>query len=235
MRKLFKLLVFVIPISAMLASCYPGFDATVEELDIAITKYDSTQDFTKLSTFYLYDTIVYIGDEEDEDIDGTFDDLILQEVQQNLQNLGWTEVTDTTGESDIDVSIMISALRTDISYYYYYWWDYWYWYPWYPYSIKSAETTNYYYPGYPMYPWYPGGGYTSYSYTVGSVLIDMVNNKNIEFPKDPDSPSGRIPIIWTGGLNGILSGSDANIAARLEKQIGQVFKQSTYLSKKEPK
>ncbi len=230
MKKLIKLFVFVIPISFLVASCYPGFDATIEEMDIAVTKYDSTQNFTQLSSFFLYDTIVYIDDDEDsEDIDHTQEDHILSEVRQNLLNLGWTEKTeaDTTadGEIDADVSIMVSALATDISYYYYYWWDYWYWYPWdywYP-----------WYPGYPIYPVYPV--YPSYGYTVGSVLIDMVNMNDAEMPHNPDRPSGKIPVIWTGGVNGILSGSDSNIASRLTKQIGQVFKQSPYLNKKDTK
>lgn len=230
MKKLIKLFVFVIPISFLVASCYPGFDATVEELDIAVTKYDSTQNFTQLSSFFLYDTIVYIDDDEgSEDIDHTQKNHILSEVRKNLSNLGWTEKTeaDTTvdGKIDADVSIMVSALATDISYYYYYWWDYWYWYPWdywYP-----------WYPGYPIYPVYPV--YPSYGYTVGSVLIDMVDMNAAEIPHNPDQPSGKIPVIWTGGVNGILSGSDSNIASRLTKQIGQVFKQSPYLNKKDTK
>ena len=176
----------------------------------------------------MYDTIVYIGEEGD-DIDHSQEELILELVSENFSKMGWKEVTDTTGGIKADVTIMISALETEIEQYYYYWWDYWYWYPWYPWSVKSAGTVNYYYPGYPMYPWYPGGGYPSYSYTIGSVLIDMVDIKNIEFPEDQDSPSGRIPIIWTGGVNGVLSGG--NSANRLTKQINQVFKQSPYLEK----
>lgn len=228
MKKLFKLLMFVIPISVMFTSCYPGFDATVEELDIAITKFDSTQDFTQLNTYYMYDTVVYIGEEGD-DIDHSQELLIMSLVRANFDTMGWNEVTDTVGGVDADVAILISALETEMEYYYYYWYDYWYWYPWYPYGAADAGT-NYYYPGYPMYPVYPG--YPSYSYTIGSVLIDMVNLKKIDFPEDPDSPSGRIPIIWTGGVNGVLSGGDA--AARLTKQIDQVFTQSTYLHKQEP-
>ena len=224
MRKLFKLLMFVIPISVMFASCYPAFDATVEELDIAVTKYDSTQDFTQLSTFFLYDTIIYIGEDEDEDVDHTQEAHILATVRGNLSGMGWTEVKDTTGGVDADVSILISALATDVNNYYYYWWDYWYWYPW-----------NYWYPwypGYPIYPVYPV--YPSYSYTVGSVIIDMVNMDAADIPENPQEPSGRLPIVWTGAVNGILSGSDGNIEARLTKQIDQVFTQSTYLTKKAP-
>ena len=231
MRKLFKLLVFVIPISVMFASCYPAFDATIEEMDIAMTKFDSTQNFDELSTFFLYDTIIYITDEDNpEDIDRTQEDHILAEVRQNLLDIGWTEVPKPApgSEIDADVSIMISALATDISYYYYYWWDYWYWYPWsYWYPWYPG------YPGYPGYPWYPS--YPSYSYTVGTVIIDMINMDEVEEPaSNEENPSIKFPMVWTGAINGILSGSDENIAKRLTTQIDQVFGQSTYLIKKAP-
>lgn len=229
MRKLFKLFLFVIPITIMFASCYPTFDATIEELDIAMTKFDSTQNFDELTTFFLYDTIIYITDEDNsEDIDHTQEDHILTEVRQNLLDIGWTEVEKPAAgvEIDADVTILISALATDITSYYYYWWDYWYWYPW-----------NYWYPGYPGYPgypWYPT--YPSYSYTVGTVIIDMVNMDEVIEPEpaNEENPSFKFPMVWTGAINGILSGSDENVAKRLTTQIDQLFGQSTYLIKKAP-
>ena len=229
MRKLFKLFLFVIPITIMFASCYPTFDATIEELDIAMTKFDSTQNFDELTTFFLYDTIIYITDEDNsEDIDHTQEDHILTEVRQNLLDIGWTEIEKPAAgvEIDADVTILISALATDITSYYYYWWDYWYWYPW-----------NYWYPGYPGYPgypWYPT--YPSYSYTVGTVIIDMVNMDEVIEPEpaNEENPSFKFPMVWTGAINGILSGSDENVAKRLTTQIDQLFGQSTYLIKKAP-
>ena len=161
MRKIFRLMVFLLPVSVMIYSCYPEFDATVEELDLAITKYDEDQNFGVLNSFFLYDTIIYINDKENPEphSDHPQEDHILDQVRENLIAIGWTEVTDTVGGVDADVSIMISALETDVNFYYYGWWDYWYWYPWdwwYP-----------GYPGYPGYPWYPTYPiYPSYGYTV---------------------------------------------------------------------
>ena len=231
MRNFFKLLVFVILISVTFVSCYPEFNATISEMDVAMTKYDEEQDFTQLSTFFLYDTIIYITDDENpENIDHTQEDHILAEVRQNLLDIGWTEVLkpEDGSEIDADVSIMISALETDISFYYYYWWDYWYWYPWdYWYTWYPS------YPGYPGYPWYPS--YPSYSYSVGTVIIDMINMDEVEEPAaNQENPSIKFPMVWTGAINGILEGSDEFIADRLTKQIGQVFKQSEYLNKIEP-
>lgn len=226
MKRIMKLLVFLLPISVAILSCHSEYDATIEELDLAITKYDEEQDFGELQTFYMPDTIVYIGEEEETfniDVDHTQEDHILSQVRQNLLDLGWTEVEKPVdGDIDADASILISVLETDITFYYYYWWDYWYWYPWYPYS------TNYWW-GYPVWPGYPI--YPSESITVGTVFIDMVNMNKIVAPTDPENPKFEIPIVWTGAINGILSGSKTNIQGRLTTEISQVFEQSTYLHK----
>lgn len=226
MRKFFKFLVFLLPISAMIYSCYPEYDATIEELDLAITKYDEDQDFTQLNSYYLYDTIIYITDDEDADppdLEEGHGPLIISEVRKNLLELGWREEVDTIGGVQADVSILISVLKTDVNFYYYGWWDWWYWYPWYP-----------GYPGYPGSPGYPGypGSYPTYGYTVGTVLVDMANMNEIVAPTPgAENPKFEIPLVWTGAVNGILAGSDQNIGSRITKEIDQIFEQSTYLHK----
>ncbi len=227
MNKIIALLFFV---SVIIYSCHPEYDATIDELDLAITKYDQEQDFNELQTFYLYDTIIYIYDDESilpAGNDHTQEELILSEVRNNLTSLGWTEVDAPSENSiDADVSIMISVLETDVSFYYYYWWDWWYWYPW-----------DWWYPWYPDYPGYPGypvwPGYPTYpsgGYTIGTVFIDMINMNEIVEPES-DDVSVKLPIAWTGAINGILAGSDANISSRISTQINQVFAQSPYLHK----
>lgn len=57
-------LILLLLVSSLLFSCHPEYDATVEELDIAITQYDEEQDLSQLQTFYLEDSIIYINDEE---------------------------------------------------------------------------------------------------------------------------------------------------------------------------
>jgi hypothetical protein len=230
MRKIFRNLIFVLPVLGLLISCNPEFDATIDELDLAITKYDKTQDFNSLSTFYLYDTIIYITDDESlisVNVNHAQEEHILSQVRQNLASLGWSEVTEPSGgEIDADVSIMLSVLETDVSFYYYYWWDWWYWYPWdwwYPWYPTYPG-----YPGYPIYPGYPT--YPSSGYTVGTLFIDMINMNKVVMPQGDDT-SIKLPIVWTGTVNGILAGSDENLAGRLTNQIGQVFEQSTYLHK----
>jgi hypothetical protein len=205
-------------------SCNPEFKATVEELDLAITTYDDTQNFGQLSTFYMEDTIIYIKDDEVEiqSVDNSTEQHILDQVRQNLLEIGWEEVTDTTNEDvQSDVAIMISVLEADIYYYYTYWWNWWNWYPWdwwYP-----------VYPGYPIYPVYPS--YPTYGYTVGTLLVEMVNTTDDVFLPPVEDVPIRLPVVWSGAVNGILSGSEENIQTRLTRQIEQVFLQSDYLHK----
>ena len=224
MKKFFKQLFWMIPVIALLVSCFPEFDATTEELDVAITRVDDNQDFTNYHTFFLYDTVMHITDDEDEDVEGKFDDQIISEVRQHFLDLGWTEIKDTTDlEDQADVSIMLSALAVDIYFYYYYWWDWWYWYPW-----------DWWFPGYPGYPIYPGyPTYPTYGYSVGTVMIDMADMTDLNRPRS-DEEIPKVKMLWTGAVNGLLVGSDDYISSRLTKQIDQVFKQSPYLSKTSP-
>jgi hypothetical protein len=231
MRNIFKFLVLLLPISLALFSCRPEFDATIEELDLAITKFDENQNFNELNTYYLYDTIVYITDDEDADLPNWEEGHgphILTQIRQNLDNLGWVENTDTIGGIQADASILVSVLETDVYFYYHYWWDWWYWYPWYPWAATAEAGTNYWW-GYPIWP---GPIYPSYGYTVGTVMIDMVNMDKVAPPDmNDDNPKFEVPIVWNGAVNGILAGSEQNIESRLTTEIEQVFEQSTYLHK----
>jgi hypothetical protein len=82
-------------------------------------------------------------------------------------------------------------------------------------------------PWYPGYPWYPGWtpGYT-YSYDTGTIVIDMFDFETW------DHDTGDIDVIWTGGMNGILSSSSSYNSDRVQGGIRQAFEQSTYLEKK---
>ena len=87
---------------------------------------------------------------------------------------------------------------------------------------------GYGYPGYGYPGWgYPGWGYPSYgtsyySYTTGTVMMNMLDVKNYAF--DDSAPV----IMWTGGLNGILSSGSS--ASRITRDINQAFGQSPYLN-----
>ncbi len=221
LRKLWPILLLL---AAFLASCTSEFDASVKDLDLAISKFDDGTNFADLNTFYMYDTVVYITDEEGTMLDNqhAYDAMILSNVRQNLLSRGWTELTDTSDpDNTADVTIQISALAVDAYFYYTYWWDYWYWYPW-----------DWWYPGwggYPYYPVYPS--YPGYSYSIGTLIVDMIATDQVVVTPRADGDFVKIPIVWTGAVNGILEGSTNSISDRIEENLDQVFIQSPYLKK----
>lgn len=231
-NKIRKLLLPLIIIIAGFSSCYPIDDLAVEDLDVAVTLYDSTyyngpegsvNKFENLRTFVVVDTIVHIVESGTTDnISRQYDAFVLEQVRLNMLKLGFEE--ETNPEVNSDVAITVSALTS--THEVYMWYPYWGWY-WgyggvYPYAgkgtLKITSVTPYYY-----YPWYPYS--SSYSYQSGSVLMEMVDVVRV----DPNVE--KIPVIWAGIVNGVLESSQSGVKNRLSKGIDQCFVQSPYLLK----
>jgi len=196
-------------------SCYPGGVEYYSDTDIILTKYDDQHNFNTDHTYYMEDTVFHVVKEGDEDkVDHQFDDQILDRVANNMLSSGYTRITDTTSATP-EVAMIVSVLTskyTGVA-----WWPGWGggWYPGYP---------GWGGPWYPGYPWYPGGGYpTSYTYSTGTLGIDMAEPET--FAND------TVNIVWSANINGLLSSSESNTSARIDKNIDQAFAQSAYLIK----
>ncbi|MCF8366254.1 MAG: DUF4136 domain-containing protein, partial [Bacteroidales bacterium] len=72
------------------------------------------------------------------------------------------------------------------------------------------------------YPPYWGGSYVT-SYTVGTLIINMHDVRNATTVTD------SIPTIWNCAINGLLGSSTSTTQNRLDYNINQGFKQSSYL------
>lgn len=207
-----------------LAGCYPDKIDYVDEYDVAATLYDEAVDFGAFETFTVIDTIIHLTDDGEDDPNFTreHDEFILGLIRDNMSDKGYSEIASPDSLNAPDLIIMVQALSSE--YYSYYYGGYWDWYPgwswWYP-GYPS-------YPGYPGYPWYPSypwyPGYIS-SYTTGTLMIDMADRESY----DPEEHS--VEFIWTGLVDGLLVKNSSNTRNRLEKQINQLFTQSTYLQK----
>ena len=196
------------------AACYPGSISDIGEADLVLTAYDTAFDFGPLETYFLIDSIIRVGDDEEE-VDTTYDAQILAKVAMEMEALGYT-AADSTGGTPPDVVIAVGVNTSTFG-----WWvpGYPCWYCWYP--GYPGWGPGWGYPGYPGYPWYPGGGYGG-TYQTGSVAIVMAN---------PQPTAGGDPEVhWGGVINGLLSSSTANTVARVERLIEQAFEQSPYLS-----
>ncbi len=207
----------VFSLAGLLSGCYPDKIDYVDEYDLAGTMYDEEADFSAYTTFHVLDTVMHITEdgEDDPSLNRDHDEFILEQVRQNMLDMGYTEQVSPDSLNMADLELLVQVMTTDFYSYYTYWYDYWGWYGgWYWYD-----------PGYPWspgYPWYPGGGYYN-SYSTGTLMIEML---------DTDFPvvEGERPrIVWMGLVDGLLSGNISSGRERLDKQLNQLFEQSPYL------
>jgi uncharacterized protein DUF4136 len=189
------------------ASCYPerSVDSTSEFASVT-TAFDTTANFAAVTRYALPDRVLYLPVGEDDVPIGT-QTAILNQLRDNLNALGWQEVTDARA-TPVDVYVTAMITTADYVYYYWDWWYYWGWYPYWP--LSAGAGSNWYYPPY----WY------AYSYSTGTVLISMIDAHGIS--------NNRVPLIWSSAVNGVLADATTNLSIALNG-IDQAFAQSPYL------
>jgi hypothetical protein len=216
----------------ILSSCYPVGDLTYSDLDIAATLYDKSyysatpgseiNKFQNLKTFIVADTIIHVvASGQTDNLSRANDAFVLEQIRLNMIKVGFTEITDTTvAKPDLVITTTAISSENEVYMWYPYWG--WYWgYGYYPYSTINTKSANYYNDYY--YPWYGYG--SSYTYTTGTLLMEMVEASRI------DPANNEIPVIWSGILNGLLGDTQSSTKSRVSKGIDQCFNQSPYLFK----
>jgi hypothetical protein len=224
--------------AVMISSCYNYDDETyLDELDLTLTYYDTTFNFQGYSTFAIRDSVGVISNYlDDEDLadfykPGGPNDKIKDNIRAKFTSMGYTEVANDDA-FDFGVNLVVMLVDNTVVYYPGWWYGYYdyyyyYWWGWYPY-----------------YPYYPWGGYYSYNYQTGTLLMEMADGNSIREYRawaadktdaeienaDPD----EVPDIlfrWQSLINGI-AGVDASYnSERAERGIDEAFQQSPYLEK----
>ena len=149
-----KSIIFYLGIIVILGSCYPKGPEYFEDLDVVFTNYDDEYNFASKGNYSIPDKIVKIsgdlvGDDEPEFVKEPFNTQMLQNMESNMEGLGWSKVDDP-GNTDL---VLLPAGWTNTTIYY--WYDYWCWY----------------------YPWYCGWGWSypsASSYTTGTLVMTLV-------------------------------------------------------------
>ena len=137
----------------VLTRCYPDGFSYVEETDITYTSYDKEYNFAAKKTYFIPAKITIVDDEliaggAPKFVDPVNAGPILSQIQKNMDAAGWTRVE---ADSNPDVILFPSALKSTIVVYDY--WGYWgYWY-------------GAYYP-------------TVSVYNTGSVMVEMLDPKD---------------------------------------------------------
>lgn len=198
-------LLFLILIIVSLSYCRktPDFSQLSDNF-VTSTSRDTTISFADFKTYYIADTIKYIGGIGDDSIlVGNDAAVMIQTVKDNMNSRGYSFVD---RDNNPDIGLTLTAIK-DINVvvdYYPGWWDpYWgcYWYYWcYPY----------------YYPWT-----AVYTYSTGTVMLNMYNLK--------DAPSHlQIRAMWNITALGAL-GTGTPTLTLGKDAINQGFEQSPYV------
>jgi len=184
--------------AAAFAACYPSPDLNIEDYDTVVTVVADSADFSGLSTYFLPDTV--FQKPEDGSISRQFDELIIEEIDRNMQQLGYVNVELPADTVDL---LVLASVITRAEYAAYLGWPY--------FGAGLGGQIN-----------YPTAG-VRYAYTVGTVTIDMVDAEDF----DPDNEDFNV--LWTASINGPLEQDRNNKGERVTNGIDQAFAQSPYL------
>lgn len=209
MRKLISIVLLML--SSLLA-CQPEQD-TLKLLDelVVSTSYDPVIDFSAYSTYSMaIDTIGFVSNRSPNDTiithqESDFPRPVLQTIESNLNNLGYTRVAK---DQDPDWRINVYLIN-----------DY--------NLFQEVYYPSYYYPSYYGYG-YGYGSYYGYPYVntyatnTGSLVIEILDLRNV-------TPDNKIKVIWSAYAGDVYN--TIHLIEQSVKAIDQAFVQSPYLSK----
>jgi hypothetical protein len=209
-----KVFLYALLFSASLfASCRETPNSDELSLDpFELTLRDTSVNFGKFTTFALNDSIGIVSDDPLKDGDKVSQaraNKVLDQVRSVLTSRGYTEV-----EINENPDFLVSGSALEYSV------DYTVMYPgsWWGYGGYYGGAWGGYYPYYP--PYYGGGAYgTTYSYQVGSLVLEMVTVNEI---------TDKGAVIWTGLSGAILDGTSDN---KIVNSVNQLFIQSPYITR----
>lgn len=221
MKKIFPLFLMIL----LMASCQKDPDMSKLSDDFVVfTDYDKSAKFDSFSTFYVPDSVMVIGnDEKPAYWTATEADDVIMTLVKNMESRGYTR---TLAKEDADLGVQVSYVEsthffTDFNnndLYYPHWWGGYpgYWRPGY-WGPSWGNTWNDWY-----YPYS-----VTYSYKVGSLLVEMVNLKT----PLPKITGAKLPVLWTAYMSGLVSGSSKLDIQLTTRAIEQAFVQSPYIKK----
>ncbi len=214
---------------SLLTSCYPDESDNIADLDIVQTQYDVNFDFGTKDFFLLPDTVALVtprGDSVKSEDEIQLDNAIINEIAFQMENAGYSRLSpaDTADENKMNNAVIVLTSRGTRSYTNYY-------YDYYNYGDRywgGYYGLNYYYPGYRWNSYYPWGYPVSYTYAVGTVIIEMIDPAE---PHSVDVENGEVSytVRWMAVLNGLAEMSYSNTEERVRDGIEQAFDQSSYL------
>ena len=203
----------IFPSLLILVGCYPEGPESNNDYNLIISAFDPEIDFSTLTSFSMPDTLVLLNDStatELVELTEQQKQAFLDAIRNNLNTYGWA---DSTEFGNADTYVLASAIVAKYSDNI---WNEWKWYD----KLDRVKKTG---PD-SRYPWYPSLFPYVYDFTQGSLMITMIETEKI------DTSSSDIPVVWIGGLNGIINSKTINTSDVISS-IDKLFELSEHLHK----
>lgn len=209
-KKLFIAVFFV----TMIFGCEPKPDSEklLDQLVVS-TAYDTNTDFTTYTTYSMpTDTIGFYSNASYDTIivehDSDFPRPVLQQIQTNLDDRGYTRV-DRTASPDLGINVSVvndfNVFQQVV----------------YP-SGYGGYGAGYYYPYYYGYGSYYSPYVNTYTSNTGVLIIEIIDLKN-------RNTENKVRTVWTANMGDVYSTID--LMKETIDGIDQAFKQSPYIKK----
>ncbi len=208
----FKSYLSVFVLAILVAGCYPKGPEYIQDMDIVITQKSPDYDFGATKTYYMPDSISYQSNIDDQEPDASFERDLLNEIETQMSQRGYvrldsiTDTVDLANPANPDMVMIVTGVLVKNS------------------GGGWIPTGGCWW--YPCWGWGWGwGGWVpyTYSYTTGSVIMDLGDFKN------GNTETKRFPLTWEGIMNGLASSSSSNNQSRAISGVRKAFEQSPYL------
>jgi Domain of unknown function (DUF4136) len=190
-----------------LVACYPDSISNTAESTLVVTENTDGVDYHANRTYAINQTVVDLADtlgiSNPIDITPETSAAIIAAVKRNMSAYSYQEIVPDTAAGVLpDVAVLVGAVASNNWVIFRWWWPcYW--------------------PG--CFGWGWGGGTSASNFPIGSIVMVMGDVAS------RDEGAQDIPIIWVGGINGLLSSSSGTEVGRINSTIDQAFEQSPYL------
>ncbi len=205
----------ILPFVAVLSLTACEKQADLSELDgryVVYTNHDPEADFSRLTSYYLPDSILLIGDSAQPSYaTGKQAADILQAWAEHMESRGFTR---TTRRAEADLGLQVSYVESSYHFTAVGGWPGWGWdYPWYWSLGYWGNWGGWYYPF-----------VVHYAYNTGTFLAELLNLTA------PQGEGQQLPVVWNACLTGGLSGSSYVDTRLAIDGVEQAFAQSDYLT-----
>ncbi len=192
--------------------CYPKGPEYIQELDLVLTQYAPDYDFGAQNTYFMPDSISWQTNDRNFVPDESFEREVLKQIESQMNARGYTRldsIADTTDLQNPNNPDMVMIVT----------------------GIYSENTGGgwvpvggcWWYPCWGWGGWYGGWVPYTYSFTTGTVVMDLGDFR------EGDEITRTFPLSWEGLMNGLAGSSSSSNQDRIESGINQAFLQSPYL------